>query len=76
MNFNTYATKKTVTQAAFNVALFTANAGQLKYALTTEDYDFKVLMIVLIALSMIIQVTWPVCQVFIIRPLPEIPSNA
>ena len=60
MNFNTYATKKTVTQMAFNAALFTANVGQLKYVSITEDYEYKVTMIVLIGHSMILQVRYSI----------------
>ncbi|OTF83817.1 Ninjurin-1-like protein [Euroglyphus maynei] len=57
INTNSYATKKTVSQGLFDVALLTANASQLKHTLTLGDESkFYLLMIILITASIMLQV--------------------
>lgn len=57
INTNSYATKKTVSQGLFDVALLTANASQLKYSLQLGDKNkFYLVIVVLICTSIILQV--------------------
>ncbi|XP_017492348.1 PREDICTED: ninjurin-2-like [Rhagoletis zephyria] len=54
---NSYATKKTISQGMFDVALLTANASQLKYCLQLGDKNkFYLVMVILISTSIILQV--------------------
>nr|XP_046918093.1 ninjurin-2-like isoform X1 [Dermatophagoides farinae] len=57
INTNSYATKKTISQGMFDVALLTANASQLKHTLTLGDKSrFYLLMVILIGTSILLQV--------------------
>ncbi|XP_075679021.1 ninjurin-2-like isoform X2 [Dermatophagoides pteronyssinus] len=57
INTNSYATKKTISQGLFDVALLTANASQLKHTLTLGDKSrFYLLMVILIGASILLQV--------------------
>ncbi|XP_076373519.1 ninjurin-2-like isoform X2 [Tachypleus tridentatus] len=55
---NVYATKKTIAQGMLDVALFTANASQLKYILHMGTrHEFYYLMVTLISISIILQIS-------------------
>ncbi|XP_076373520.1 ninjurin-2-like isoform X3 [Tachypleus tridentatus] len=65
---NVYATKKTIAQGMLDVALFTANASQLKYILHMGTrHEFYYLMVTLISISIILQILVGVLFVIIGR---------
>ncbi|KAH7974198.1 hypothetical protein HPB49_012009 [Dermacentor silvarum] len=54
---NTYATKKTVAQGCYDVALLTMNAAQLKHTLEQgRRHPFYALVVVLASVSIVLQV--------------------
>lgn len=57
LNFNNYATRKTISQGLLNVTLLTTNATQLKRVLTSgNDNQFYTLLVWLIGASIFAQV--------------------
>ncbi|KAF0290402.1 Ninjurin-1 [Amphibalanus amphitrite] len=62
-DIDVYSTKKTVTQGFMDVALLSANADQLRTLVTRGDPDspFRVVCIVFLAFSIVLQVVIAVC---------------
>lgn len=68
MDFNIYATRKTVAQGMLDIALFTSNASQLKYLLIhgVDDQHF-VISVTLVGISLTMQVVLGVLLTFLGR---------
>ena len=56
MNYDRYATRKTIGQGLVNAALLVANCSSLKQLLDSEDYPYRTVGLVLIGISLALQV--------------------
>ena len=56
IEYNRYATKKTIGQGLFNIGLLTANIAQLKFVLQTEEHPFYTALVSMLTISIILQV--------------------
>ncbi|XP_074645834.1 ninjurin-2-like [Tubulanus polymorphus] len=68
VNFGMYATKKTFTSGLLDLALFSANATQLRHSLNNHDkFKFSSLIITLICISILLQIVTAVLFLLIGR---------
>jgi len=57
LNFNRYATKKTLSQGMLDMALLASNASQLKYLIQVgEAHQYYTEMVALVVTSIVLQV--------------------
>ncbi|CAG7835653.1 unnamed protein product [Allacma fusca] len=66
LNMNRYATKKTIAQGLFDVALLSANASLLKFLVQVKGHHpFFALSITLTILSIVLQIIVGVCLLYL-----------
>lgn len=53
---NVYQQKKTLAQGMMDLALLSANANQLRFVVDSNNHQYKIVSLVFIAISIILQV--------------------